>query len=89
MNEPHSVISSNSPILDNIPAVAVAMWEHAGRRGCFKGKKAQEIKRMDANKTTTKKIKEAEVDDIRPINYSSGDNIPRCKKKETANITNV
>lgn len=44
--EPPSVISSNSPILDNIPAVAIAMWEHAGRRGCWKGIKAQEVKRM-------------------------------------------
>lgn len=41
-----SVISSNSPILDNIPAVAITVREHAGRRGCWKGIEAQELKRM-------------------------------------------
>lgn len=41
-----SAISSNSPILENIPAVAIAVPEHAGRRGCWKGIEAQELKRM-------------------------------------------
>lgn len=58
--------------------------EAAGRES-----RPKNLNECDANKTTTKKIKEAEVDGIRPINCSSGDNIPRCKKKETANITNV
>ena len=46
VKEPYSVISPESPILDNIPAVAIPMWEHAGRRGCLKGIKAQKVKRM-------------------------------------------